>query len=406
MGGIRVIKILGLLGLMFLINGCQKEEFLAPKIPVQKVQKQEAANWEIIHNQYIVVLEKSLEQTSPLRTTANYGERRKIVVEEARTILRLNNVRAVKIDRAYNKVLIGFSAKLTQEEVASLRNEPRVAYIEPDRMVVLGKPPGKGKEDKEPPAEVIPWGISRVGSGDGTGKTAWIIDTGIDLDHPDLNVDVLRSRSFISFGNNSSANDENGHGTHVAGTIAAIDNEIGVVGVAANATAIAIRVLDRRGRGYLSDVIAGIDHVGAFAGTGDVANISLGGGTSQALDDAVINASTLGIMFSIAAGNASANANNYSPARVNGTFIYTVSAMDQNDTWASFSNYGNPPIDFCAPGVAVLSTWKNGEYRTISGTSMAAPHVGGILLLNGNTVNSDGTVVNDPDGNPDLIAHQ
>ncbi|MDH3322418.1 MAG: S8 family serine peptidase, partial [Flavobacteriaceae bacterium] len=245
------------------------------------------------------------------------------------------------------------------------------------------------------------WGITRVGGGSYNGSaTAWIIDSGIDLDHPDLNVDVARSASFLSRGD---ADDQNGHGTHVAGTVAAIDNAIGVVGVAPGATVVAVRVLDRRGSGSTSGVIAGVDYVAANAQNGDVANMSLGGGVSTTLDNAVIAAAASGVKFALAAGNESDDANNHSPARANHANIYTVSAMDSNDNFASFSNYGNPPIEFCAPGVSIASLWKSGGYNTISGTSMAAPHVCGLLLL-GN-VAKDGTVNNDPDGNADDIAH-
>jgi subtilisin family serine protease len=128
--------------------------------------------------------------------------------------------------------------------------------------------------------------------------------------------------------------------------------------------------------------------------------MSLGGGVSTALDNAVIAASNP-VKFVLAAGNESDNANNHSPARANGSHVYTISAMNSSNNWASFSNYGNPPIDYCAPGVAVFSTWKDGGYNTISGTSMAAPHAAGVLLL-GNA-RTDGTVNGDPDGNADAI---
>ena len=129
--------------------------------------------------------------------------------------------------------------------------------------------------------------------------------------------------------------------------------------------------------------------------------MSLGGPTSDALDQAVLSASQQGIKFALAAGNESSDANSSSPARVNGANIVTISAMDSNDNWASFSNYGNPPVDYAAPGVAIKSTWKDGGYNTISGTSMASPHAAGVLLL-GNASTS-GTVNGDPDGNPDAI---
>jgi subtilisin family serine protease len=149
-------------------------------------------------------------------------------------------------------------------------------------------------------------------------------------------------------------------------------------------------------------VIAGVDYVAANGANGDVANMSLGGPVSDALDDAVKNAASNGIKFLLAAGNESDDANNHSPAHVNGSNIYTVSAMWDDDSWASFSNYGNPPVDYCAPGVYILSTYKNGGYETLNGTSMAAPHVAGILLL-GN-ISTDGNVSGDPDGNADPIA--
>jgi len=164
----------------------------------------------------------------------------------------------------------------------------------------------------------------------------------------------------------------------------------------------AVRVLDRRGSGSNSGVIAGVDYVAANGSNGDVANMSLGGGISTALDNAVISAASTGVKFVLAAGNESQDANNSSPARANGNNVYTISAMDINDNFAYFSNYGSP-VDYCAPGVAVFSTWKGGGYNTINGTSMAAPHAAGVLLL-GNASTS-GFVNNDPDGSPDPIIH-
>jgi subtilisin family serine protease len=197
------------------------------------------------------------------------------------------------------------------------------------------------------------------------------------------------------------AADENGHGTHVAGTIAAINNSIGVVGVAPGAPVVAVRVLNKRGSGSNSGVIAGVDYVSQTAAPGDVANMSLGGGISQALDDAVAAAAAKGIRFALAAGNDAANANGSSPARVNGPNIYTVSAFGQGDVFASFSNFGNPPVDYAEPGVGILSTWLAGGYNTISGTSMATPHLAGLLLVG--PIRSGGTVIGDRDGNPDVI---
>jgi subtilisin family serine protease len=196
------------------------------------------------------------------------------------------------------------------------------------------------------------------------------------------------------------ANDQNGHGTHVAGTIAAKDNTIGVIGVAPGATVVPVRVLDRRGSGSTSGVIAGVDYVGANGKPGDVANMSLGGGISATLDQAVIDAAKGGVRFALAAGNESDDADNHSPARAEGANIFTVSAIDINDKFASFSNYGNH-VDWAEPGVSIKSTWLSGGYNTISGTSMATPHLAGLLLAG--AVKVGGYAQNDPDGKPDPI---
>ena len=360
-----------------------------------------AVDGAVIPGQYIVVLKDGAVSTG---AEATYEGKVKKVKTAGEGILRGHGMKAEALGHAYGKALKGFSAALSATEAAQLRQDDRVAYVEQDRVVTLGKPVRGGGTTQ--PNQTVPYGIARVGYGDGTGRTAWIIDTGIDLNHPDLTVDATRSRSFLTSGKNSSSPDDgNGHGTHVSGTIAARNNGIGVVGVAAGATVVAVRVLDASGSGSNSGVIAGVDYVGANGRAGDVANMSLGGSVSQALDDAVFNASQGGVLFALAAGNETDNANNHSPARVNGPNIFTVSAMDKNDAWASFSNFGNPPVDYCMPGVGILSTWIGDGYNTISGTSMATPHMAGVLLMRGKSFTTSGTVQSDPDGQPDPIAH-
>jgi subtilisin family serine protease len=309
-----------------------------------------------------------------------------------------------QLKHVYSVALQGFAANLPPQALERVRAaNPNIEYCEQDQVITLSPiiaaaPPSGGGGVQ--PAQETPWGIARVNGGAaGTFATAWIIDTGIDFTHPDLRADQARSRNFVD--HETSPQDLNGHGTHVSGTIAALDNAIGVVGVAPGATVVAVRVLNKRGSGTNSGVIAGVDYVAANGRAGDVANMSLGGGVSTALDTAVLNASAGGVRFALAAGNETDNANNHSPARVNGPNVYTVSAFAVGDKWASFSNFGNPPVDFAEPGVSIKSTWLSGGYNTISGTSMATPHLAGLLLAG--AVRSGGTVSGDPDGNPDTI---
>ena len=294
----------------------------------------------------------------------------------------------------------GFDAIIPPSALAAVRADARVSLVEADGIVTLRLPREAARPGGGSGGQQTPWGITRVGgAGNGAGKTAWIIDTGIDLDHPDLNT----SRACHTHFAGTSPDDGNGHGTHVAGTIAALDNATGVVGVAAGAYVCSVRVLGNSGSGSWSGIVNGVNYVAANGASGDVANMSLGGsGSNATLEKAVSDAAGRGIRMVLAAGNDGMNASNFTPARVNGTNIYTISAIASNGCMASWSNYGNPPVDYAAPGVSILSTWKGGGTKTISGTSMAAPHVAGILLLG--SVRTNGFATCDPDGNPDPIA--
>jgi len=362
-----------------------------------------------IEGSYIVVFDKKVTGELSSKASKDY----KVASDEVRAIASkiLDNaeLKGDVIDHVYSKTMMGVSARLNAAQASKLAEDQRVSYIEKDQMFTLAPPPGKGKPGGgdgggSDPAQETPWGISRVNGGAtySGSNVAWIIDSGIDASHADLNVDVSRGFNAFTKGKDSDlAKDGNGHGTHVAGTVAAIDNSIGVIGVAAGATVIPVKVLSGRGSGSNSGVIAGVDHVAANASNGDVANMSLGGGFSQALNDAVENAAATGVKFALAAGNESTSATTKSPASANGANIYTISAMSEGDNWASFSNYGNPPVDYCEPGVAITSTWTGGGYNTISGTSMASPHACGLLLM-GN-ISADGTVNGDPDDTDDTI---
>jgi subtilisin family serine protease len=396
---LNVTKIYISLVIVILSFSCQDN--LESPSQLEEVEATMFQGGQVIPGQFIVVLNN--EALNLRKSNVSYEVSKSELREKIVSLLNKYKISETQLNSVYVSAIEGFSIKLDAEQLSVLRKDEIISFIEEDKTasIAQGNKPKNGGGSTS--GQEIPYGISRVGGPvNYTGSNvAWVLDTGIDLTHPDLNVNTTRGYSVFKSGRDANLNDGNGHGTHVAGTIAAINNNIGVVGVAAGAQVIPIKVLDSRGSGSISGVIEGVDFVAANGITGDVANMSLGGGVSSALDNAVINASSKGIIFVIAAGNSSIDANNSSPARVNGPNIFTISAMDSRDVFASFSNFGNPPIDYCAPGVSIRSTWRSGSYNTISGTSMAAPHAAGVLLLG--APKSSGTVKNDPDGNPDPI---
>jgi len=356
---------------------------------------------EVIPGQYVVLLKGDFGYVKS--AGMGYEESQLAMTGITKNLLAESGIAYREPLNVYSAGIAGFAVRLTESEVAQLEKNPNVRGVWPDMMFILAKP---APTPVPLPAEVTPPGITRVGGGityTGT-KKAWIIDTGIDLDHADLNVDAASGKTFVT--RTTTPNDDNGHGTHCAGIVAAIDNTVGVVGVAAGAKVVPVKVLDKRGSGAMSVIIAGVDWVTAYGVAGDAANMSLGGGIYEPLDLEVVQMGAKGIFVALAAGNESDNANNHSPARANGVNIYTISACDKNDVWAYFSNYGNPPIDYCAPGVSILSTYNTGGLATMSGTSMAAPHACGVLLATGGHPTTSGYVINDPDGNPDPIIHK
>ena len=337
-----------------------------PETPTQKIP-----------DRYIVVFEDGVQRPAAL---AN---------EQARE-------NGLQLKFVYQHAIEGYAAVFPNDRALQrVENDPRVDYVEQDQVV-------------RAVAQTVPWGVSKVstspdgtqpsstqvgdGSGAVTGVDAYIIDTGIDTTHPDLNVDVVRHVNFAGGPNR----DCNGHGTHVAGTVAAKDNEQDVVGVAPEAPLTGVKVLGCGGSGSTSGVIAGVDWVTDNAAKPAIANMSLGGGRSNALDNAVRTSAASGVFYSIAAGNDGANACNDSPARAgagtnNG--IMTVAATNMNNGDPAWSNFGSC-VDIWAPGVDILSTKKGGGTTTMSGTSMAAPHVGGggALYLSTHTAASPSSV--------------
>jgi subtilisin len=316
----------------------------------------------------------------------------------------------VETSFVYEHALRGFAGRVPEGRLNGLQRDPRVSYVEADGVVSVS-------------TQQVPTCVQRIfadtnpdipttGSGEAVDVDVAVLDTGIDASHPDLDVvasvDCTLTTSGPPWSRSSycgeGGTDGNGHGTHVAGTIGARDNGIGVVGVAPGARLWSIKVLTDDGRGTFSGIIAGIDHVTAEADRIRVANMSLSGpGTSQALDDAISRSVAAGITYVLAAGNEADDVENRTPA--GHPEALTVSALADydglpgggadatcadagpDDSFASFSNHG-AGVDLIAPGVCILSTLPGGRYGTGSGTSMAAPHVAGaaaLLASNGTT---------------------
>jgi subtilisin family serine protease len=276
----------------------------------------------------------------------------------------------------YRHALKGFAGRFSPAAVEALRQDPRVAYIEPDGVVqvieVQTNPPSWGLDRIDQAAR--PLSGSYTYQETGSGVDAYIIDTGIRTSHSDFGGRAVPGFDAITPG--GAAADGHGHGTHVAGTVGGANH-----GVAKGVHLIAVRVLDNSGFGSVSQVIAGLDWVTEDHTTGPaVANISFGGSPSAAMDEAVERSIGDGVTFAIAAGNSSVNASTGSPARV--AQAITVGATSKTDVFASFSNFG-AGVDILAPGVDIVSDWltSNTATQTLSGTSMAAPHVTGAAAL-------------------------
>ncbi len=394
---------LGLLlaGGLLLLSSCEKDEIsMTDKIsenPSNSIQESSS------EERYIILLDDDTGKSASDNASPVVKTQR---ARAAATALLVDHEIATSIDALYSEALPGFSAKMTTKEAAALHADPRVKMIEKDQAVSLADHEevsifGEAGNENSAYGQLETAGISNVGYADGRGKTIWVLDSGVDMDHPDLNVDSQRSVSYLyGSGANLSPDDQHGHGTHVAGIIAAKDNDFGVVGVAAGANIVSVRVLDQNGDGHTSRIISAVDHVARYGRPGDVANLSFGGGASPMLDIFVRVAGLRGIQMVLAAGNHGIDSRDVSPARAQGVNVYTISAVDNNFRFAEFSNYGSG-VDFAAPGVRVISTYHRGRYAVMSGTSMAAPHVAGLLAIGPVTI--AGFATGDPDGKADPI---
>ncbi len=328
--------------------------------PVQKSSKLFRKGTHAIPGQYIVVLK---DEAAGPRGEFSFAQQASDVLVSAY---------GGRIKQVFKHALNGYSAEMTEAEAVALSEDPRVDFVEEDGIMRASATQTGAT-----------WGLDRIDQRDrplngtyiynwtGSGVRAYIIDTGIRTSHTQFG--GRASAVFDAFG--GSGQDCNGHGTHVAGTVGG-----STYGVAKSALLRAVRVLDCNGSGSNSGVIAGVDWVTANHINPAVANMSLGGSASTALDNAITNSINSGVTYAVAAGNENQNACNVSPARA--AAAITVGSTTSTDARSSFSNYGTC-VDIFAPGSSITSAWSTSDTatNTISGTSMASPHVAGAAAL-------------------------
>ena len=386
---------------------------IAPKGTEVPVKKSKSAVAKKLTGQYIVMLNEennpqlksfAQQKSSDTNRDSRVAAAKKHEAAAKKAIIKAAGemgVSAAEIDQIFTGAQSGFSVKLKNKKSATswftkTKSSKATSEVFQDEEVEISAHTVESVIEGNTAAAWAPqyadygnW-VAGGCNCNGYGKWMWILDTGIDLNHPDLNVKGgVFARSFI--GSEPSAEDHHGHGTHVAGISAGKNNSFGAKGIAYNAWVVPVKVLNRYGSGSWSGILAGLNHVYKYGIKGDVVNMSLGGSINPAasptaVERAIKKLASKGIYVVIAAGNSSKHARGYTPARTNGSKIYTIAATQKSPYWwthqfaSGYSNYGKPPVDFAAPGSSIYSTYKNGGYGYMTGTSMAAPNFAGALL--------------------------
>ncbi|MEM6800157.1 MAG: S8 family serine peptidase [Bacteroidota bacterium] len=362
-----------------------KEEKIASKfpglIPDEETVKTERENFS--DDEKPNVIQKNGKE-SPFRSFANT------------LVNKYSNKKANDVEAVYPSSY-GFLVTLSDREAQELSEDEMVDHVGPDEIIAMHFEPLIRTpfipSNRDGKVEKAPYGINAVGGSHDVEENpqysplwVWIVDTGVDRYHPDLN--VIHARDFTNDRDNV---DGVGHGTHVAGIVAAKADGYGVTGVAAGANIVSVKVLDKDGKGSVSQIVNGLNYIRRNSIPGDVINLSLGGDRQATIDFLIKKFAGTNVNIVMAAGNRARDVSLVSPANNDGPNLYTVGAIDWWNRYQWWSNYG-ASVDFVAPGLGILSTFPGGKYAYMSGTSMAAPHVSGVLFLGFGSFRSNGTV--------------
>lgn len=398
----------------FAIAGCSNNA-TTDAVPNYKVQVDTIRNpIEEIPGEYIVLLDSV--KGSSIRDRIESIQNLEALLPQNREFTKALNesfkqlkIKPDSLVSVNNNLLV---LKLLQPQVQVLNQDKRIRRIEKNYLIRTDQ---KSAFAFAFTGQQVPWGIRRSSNSIKPnlayrGKV-WIIDTGIDKDQPDLTIDQENSTSFFPGKKYYDVTGEgNDHGTHVAGIISAKNNEFGVVGIAPGAVTVAVKIIDNRV--FKNDYyLRALSYVNEKAVSGDVLNLSLQNtpGTQTEVE-LILGIADKGVKVVISAGNYKLDVNTFAdnigvyPARIDHPNVFTVSSYNINGSYSLFSNFGNS-VDYSAPGEGVLSTLPQNQYGYMDGTSMAAPHLSGLLLLN-QIVHTAGTVQNDPDGKTDPIVHE
>ena len=370
-----------------------------------------------IPGQYIVILKESAatpvinkqkkNDNREQKFNDNNQERQKNL-DKLKEVRQKKNIKESSVLSEYADVTVGFSAKLTDKEKKDLEADPEIEGVYLDYSFNIG--PGIPESDiNTTPVGVSPTSTQTIGCNitnaggfvDGSSKSTsiWLLDTGADMDHPDLNIqkNATFAKSFVPY---QAIEDLSGHGTHCAGIAAAKNNSFGVVGVSAGAKIIPVKVLNNNVDGQVSWLLAGLNHVAKYDIPGDVVSMSLGGSVSSncenlipALRYAIKAMGMAGTWIVMGAGNDGDDAAKFLPGCINGTRVLTVGSIDCRNACSSTSNFNLSVVDWVATGENVFSTYKNWGYAKLSGTSMSTPAVAGIVHSKNNYPASGGTVI-------------